>query len=144
MQLEPLCDVEWRYELLEGMEAGTDHDGRMYGEGAATFAGRLAGVARWSNYPRLHGAYAYPDARGVIEVSGNGLVFFTVVGQTDLSDGAGIHVMRFATDHAPSLWLNDIVAIGEGSVDPVRRALSMRYYSCTVDYRPTILDPPPG
>jgi len=67
-----------------------------------------------------------------------GLVLFTMAGLSDLSDGSGIHVLKFVTDHEPSRWLNRLIAIGEGSIDPMREALSMRYYSCVVDYRPQI------
>ncbi|HEY3408783.1 MAG TPA: hypothetical protein VGK53_11490 [Propionicimonas sp.] len=138
MQLEHLCDVEWRYQLLKELPARDGRDGRVYGEGEARFSGRLSGVARWSNFPRLRDGYAHPDARGVLETADGGLVFFTLAGLSDLTDGAGVHVMTFATDHAPSAWVNTVIAVGEGSIDPERAALSMRYYSCVVDYRPTI------
>ncbi|MGV8907418.1 MAG: hypothetical protein ACOH1Y_00405 [Propionicimonas sp.] len=139
MQLEHLCDVEWTYELLKEMEESSSSDGRVYGQGTGVFSGRLAGVARWSNFPRLRAGFAHPDASGVIEVDGGGLVFFTLGGLSNLTDGTGIHVLTFQTDHEPSLWLNEVIAIGEGSIDKDRGALSMRYYTCTVDYRPPIL-----
>ena len=67
-----------------------------------------------------------------------GFVLFTLTGLSNLTDGAGIHVMTFVTEHEPHLWLNDVIAVGEGSIDVGRGALSMRYYSCHVDYRPEI------
>ena len=44
-------------------------------------------------------------------------------------------LMRSVTAHG---WLNDIIAIGEGGIDPDRGLLAMRYYVCTADYLPGI------
>jgi hypothetical protein len=33
-------------------------------------------------------------------------------------------------------WLNNVIAVGKGSIDVARSALSMRNYECRVDYRP--------
>jgi hypothetical protein len=38
-------------------------------------------------------------------------------------------------------WLNDVIAVGEGSIDPDRAVLAMRYYACVVDYLPGIAAP---
>ena len=46
--------------------------------------------------------------------------------------------MTFQTADAAHGWLNDIIAIGEGSIDPDRGLLAMRYYVCTADYLPGI------
>ena len=79
-----------------------------------------------------------PDARGTIEVGDQAFVLFTLTGLSNLTDGAGIHVLTFMTEHKPHLWLNEVIAIGEGSIDVAAGALSMRYYSCHVDYRPDL------
>jgi len=50
---------------------------------------------------------------------------------------------QLAAADAAHGWLNDIVAIGEGSIDPDRGLLAMRYYACTADYLPGI-EPPAG
>lgn len=138
MQLEHLCDAEWRYDLLRQVAASSGADGQIYGQGTGTLTGRLSGSAQWSNFPRIHAGYANPDARGVIDVGDGGFVLFTLHGLSDLAHGAGIHVMKFTTEAEPYAWLNQVVAVGEGSIDVERSALSMRYYECRLDYRPGV------
>ena len=135
MRLEHLCDVQWQYDLLDQVELAQGRTSHLYGQGTAAFTGRLAGIAHWSNFPRLHAGFANPDARGSLDV-GDGHVLFTLLGLSDLVDGSGIHVMKFMTDVASHLWVNDVIAIGEGSIDLERSALSMRYYECLVDSSP--------
>ena len=76
-----------------------------------------------------------PDARGAIDVGGQAFVLFALTGLSDLTDGAGVHVMTFMTEHEPYVWLNDVIAVGEGSIDQAAGALAMRY-SCHVEHRP--------
>jgi hypothetical protein len=90
MRLDPLFDVSWRYGLMRSVDPGPHGDGRLYGQGEATFTGQLVGRAQWSNYPRLRGDWAFPESRGVLEVAGGGFVLFSVTGMSSLTSGSGI------------------------------------------------------
>ena len=133
MRLNHLCDVDWTYELLSEVEGSDRRDGRVYGQGRATLRGRLSGTADWSNYPRIRKGFAWPNACGVIHLANGGDVLFDLHGLSSLDDGRGVHVMRFETSVPDHVWLNDVVALGEGVVDVEHSRLSMRYYECSVE-----------
>ncbi|HET7397735.1 MAG TPA: hypothetical protein VFJ94_04345 [Intrasporangium sp.] len=128
MRLDHLFDVDWSYDLLHEVEPSPAGDGRFYGQGRATFRGRVSGHAQWSNFPRVRAGFALPHAHGVIHPDEGGVVLFSLTGMSSLTEGHGIHVMTFQTEVEPHSWLNDVIAVGEGTVDVERRMLEMRYY----------------
>jgi hypothetical protein len=138
VRLEHLATWRWPTTCSQRSSRSPAGEGRIYGQGTATFTGLLSGSARWSNFPRTHGDFARPDAHGALEVDGGGSGPVQRHGLSNLTDGSGIHVMTSRTNHLELLWVNDVIALGEGSVDVRRQCLSMRYYSCHVDHRPDV------
>jgi hypothetical protein len=132
MHLEHLCDVSWTYDLIHEVKPSKGADGRLYGQGTATFRGRLSGSAQWSNFPRIRNHFALPDARGVLH-AGVAEVLFALTGLSSLEDGQGVHVMTFQTAAPDYRWLNDVLAVGEGTIDVEHGRLAMRYYECRVE-----------
>ncbi len=130
MRLDHIFDVDWRYDFMSTVRPSEAADGRTYGQGSAEFRGRLEGTASWSNFPRLRRDRALPDARGALDVGDGRFVLFTLTGLSSLTDGKGVHVMMFQTEDADHDWLNEVIAVGEGSIDPQRGVLAMRYYAC--------------
>lgn len=57
-------------------------------------------------------------------------VLFRIAGNGYPQGGHAVHVLTFEVDDDRYAWLNDVVAVGEGSVDPDRGVLKMRYYEC--------------
>jgi len=138
MRLDHLFDANWHYDLLHEVGSTDGGDGQVYGQGTGILSGRVNGTARWANYPRLRGGYAFPEARGTVDVGDGGFVLFSLTGMSSITDGKGVHVMLFRTDDERYQWLNTVIAVGEGSVDRADGVLAMRYYACVVDHLPSL------
>lgn len=130
VELRHLVDVEFRYETM-ALARSAEQGGRMFGAGQATFSGeRLAGSAQWANFPRLlPDGSTRPEATGAITTDDEATVLFRLGGNGYPVGGRALHVLTFEVDDDRYTWLNDIVAVGEGSVDP-RGLLRMRYHEC--------------
>lgn len=104
----------------------------MFGTGDASFRGeRIAGTATWANFPRLLAdGSTRPEAAGAVTTDDGATVLFRIAGNGYPRGGHAVHVMTFEVDDDRYAWLNDVVAVGEGSVDPDRGVLKMRYYEC--------------
>lgn len=129
MELTHLVDVEFRYQTM-ALAGPSARAGRMFGAGEATFSGdRLSGTATWANFPRvLADGSTRPDAAGALTTDDGKTVLFRVRGNGYPQGGRAVHVLTFEVDDEAYAWLNDIVAVGEGSVDG--GVLRIRYFEC--------------
>lgn len=122
-------DVEFRYESM-ALSGPSGRAGRMFGAGSATFSGeRLSGEATWANFPRiLADGSTRPQASGALTTAEGKTVLFRIGGNGYPQGGRALHVLTFEVDEPSYSWLNDVVAVGEGSVDA--GVLRMRYFEC--------------
>lgn len=138
MKLEPLFEMELDYEggffLLA---AHGEQEGVGYGDGRGRVSGdRLGGSVRWSNHPhRREDGVLEPDAHGVIETGDGARVVFHLGGYSHPVPGSPalrsiVSPATFATDDERYRWLNDVVAVGEGTIDFETLRLRFRYYAC--------------
>jgi hypothetical protein len=128
MRLKHLCDVELQYEsdfhLVRpyGNESGTG-----WGRGGGTVTGdQLRGEYTWSNHPRRRGdGMMLPAVRGVVTTTEGAELILELSGRTSFGpDGTG-HQMMFAlfeSEHPAYTWLNDVVCLAEGRIDPGMKA----------------------
>jgi len=129
MELAHLVDVEFRYQSM-AVAGPSPRAGRIFGAGEATFSGdRVSGAATWANFPRvLADGSTRPQAAGALTTGDGRTILFQVGGNGYPQAGRALHVMTFEVDDEAYAWLNDVVAIGEGSVDG--GVLRMRYFEC--------------
>lgn len=137
MRLEPLFDIDLDYEdgfFVIAPYGGTEGIG--YGSGRGRVSGeRVAGAVRWSNHPRRReDGVLVPDAHGVIETDDGARIVFHLAGystpiEASSTKRAIVSPATFASDDDRYRWLNDVVAVGEGTIDFETLRLGMRYYA---------------
>jgi hypothetical protein len=128
MRLKHLCDLDLHYDgefhLVRpyGNESGTG-----WGRGGGSVVGeRLRGDYAWSNHPRRRGdGMMLPAVRGVVTTDDDAQLVLELTGRTAFdSDGVGHQMMVafFETEHPAYSWLNDVICLAEGRIDPGMKA----------------------
>ena len=142
MRLEHLCSMELRYTTdfhlarPYGNESGV---GWGLGEGSVS-GDRISGSAQWSNQPNRRGdGVMLPNTRGVVTTADSAEVLFDLTGRTVFVDRDGETVGRqllmalFESEHDRYSWLNNVVCMAEGAIDPVRAAAHFEVFVCHSD-----------
>ena len=142
MRLDRLCGMDLRYTTdfhlarPYGNESGI---GWGLGEGTVT-GDRLTGPMHWSNQPNRRGdGSMLPNVRGVITTPDSAEVFFDLTGRTVFVDRDGETVGRqllmtlFESEDARYSWLNNLVCMTEGAIDPVRASAHFEVFICSSD-----------
>jgi hypothetical protein len=137
MRLEPIFDMELDY--TEGFFIIAPYggaEGAGYGSGRGRVSGeRVAGAVRWSNHPRRReDGVLMPDAHGVIETDDGARIVFHLGGYSTALEGSStrrgiVSPATFATEDPRYQWLNDVIAIGEGTIDFETLRLQMSYFA---------------
>lgn len=136
MRLKALLEMELDYEggffvlaPYGGME------GAGYGSGGGRVSGdRVRGAVRWSNHPRRReDGVLMPDAHGVIDTDDGARIVFHLGGYSTAVEGSPstrgiVSPATFATDDDRYRWLNDVLAVGEGSIDFETLRLRLAYF----------------
>lgn len=124
VELEPLGTFRLRYDAdgLTLVKPFAGHEAQGFGAGTGEIDGeRLSGPIRWANYPRMRDdGVLMPDARGVIDAQG-GPVLFELHGYSLATSVATtrrvVATINFRSEVERHRWLNDAIAVHEGSID---------------------------
>ena len=116
--------------------------GSGYGTGGGRVIGeRVSGTVRWSNHPsRREDGVLMPDAHGVIDTDDGARIIFHLGGYSHpIEDAPTLRAIvspaTFETDDDGYRWLNDVIAVGDGTIDFQTLSLQMRYYACIGEHR---------
>jgi len=131
MRLEHLCDMQLVYRKERFGEFALvrpygGQDGRGYGEGDGIVTGeKLSGHMRWVNHPSRRGDRAMlPNVHGIIETDKGAQVLFSLSGRTVWIQAEGrpkgrqLLMALFEAEDEHYQWLNDVVCVMEGVIDP--------------------------
>lgn len=141
MRLAPVCQLDLAYDDhgVRTVRPFRGDEGTGYGAGTGRATGdRLSGLVRWSNQPhRRSDGVLLPDIRGVVETAGAGSVVFHLAGRIDWRsepDGirTGIELLSgsFAAEDDEHRWLNDVLCVAEGMIDPATLTLRLAVSYC--------------
>jgi hypothetical protein len=144
MRLEFLFEIELDYDggfVVIAPYGG--HEGSGYGDGKGHVSGdRVTGSVRWSNHPhRREDGVLVPNAHGLIETGDGARILFHLGGYSHVIEGSPklrgiVSPATFETDDDRYRWLNDVIAVGEGTIDFETLRLSLRYYACIGETQP--------
>jgi len=138
MRLRHLCDVNLHYEgHFHLVRPYGNESGIGWGRGGGTVSGeQVRGEYTWSNHPRRRGdGMMLPAVRGVVTTSDGAELMLEMSGRTSFGpDGVGHQLMfaLFESEHPTYAWLNDVVCLAEGRIDPGMKA-SIALWLCEPD-----------
>jgi len=136
MELEHLCDGEYRYDPPPTMISPyAGNEALAFGGGTGRLTGgQLTGEITWSNFPRIRDdGVALPNLTGRVETDDAILLFETRgVSVPDESTGSRriCSSVRFHTEAEELRWLNDALVVEEGRIDLASMAVHSRMWVC--------------
>jgi hypothetical protein len=142
MELEHLCDGEYRYDpppTIINPYAG--REGLAFGGGVGRFTGeRLTGEVTWSNFPRNRDdGVALPNLTGRVETDEGATLLFETRGLSVPDESIGSRriccSVRFHTEAEELRWLNDVLVVEEGHIDLASMAVLTRLWVCVPEVR---------
>lgn len=142
MELEHLCDIEFRYDQagLTQLAPFGGTEGQGYGVGVGSVKGdRLEGSLRWSNTPRRRSdGVLLPDTDGLIETLDGARIFFSVRGYSLARQTPTSRVLlssiTFATEDPRYSWLNKSFGVQDGDIDLKQGTIWARTFLCNSEF----------
>ena len=146
MRLEHLCDVDMKY-------VGETVDMNPYGRAEGEWFGQLEGVLRgpklngqlhWANHARQRedGVWC-PDAHGYVTTKDGAKIFMTMRGYNvrraePPALGSIVATCTFGTSDERYRWLNEVIAVAEGTRDAQANETRLRVFACINEMTPGI------